>query len=457
VSRLDGTLSVADAPTLPASHREALLRRLTPERLAVGFAALAGLIVLWNAAAYPVGAGYDAASHKEYADFLIEHLRLPHVNETPEYYSPPLYYGIAGGITWLGRHAGLGEPHKLAQLWNVPVVVATVLLVIALARIVAPGRRWVAPAAAAFVAVSPVLTRTASMFNPEPTDLFVSVLCLYLAARILDGRRFGTGSALGLGVALGAGQMVRQFALWTLATVVLAFLAALWWGRGERRATLRSLALVLAGCAVIAGPWYGYRAANYSNAIFDRPHVAKPLWARRPARFYFDPGLPDVFTRPYRPHMANLAWPQTYTDMWGDWYGVFAWKRVNGPPLQATNDWLVTQNVVGLVPTGLALVGWLWLLVRSLRRREPARLIVGLLPLAGLAGYLYFTVSYPVPDGDVLKPTYMLSTLGAWAVCFGWAVDRAAGRAPKLVAASLVALALIDLPFVVYRGALGFF
>ena len=174
-------------------------RWLSPERLALGFAALAGLIVLWNAITYPSGAGYDAASHKEYGDFLIDHLRLPHENETPEYYSPPLYYMISGGLTWLAREAGLGEPHKVAQLWNVPVAVATVLLVIALARVLAPERRWLAPAAAGFVALSPVFTRTAAMINPEPTDLLVSVLCLYLAARIFTGRRYGVGAAIGLG------------------------------------------------------------------------------------------------------------------------------------------------------------------------------------------------------------------------------------------------------------------
>ena len=74
-----------------------VLRRLTPERLALGFAALAA-IVLWNAVTYPSGAGYDATSHKEYGDFVIDHLRLPHENETPEYYSPPLYYAITGGL-----------------------------------------------------------------------------------------------------------------------------------------------------------------------------------------------------------------------------------------------------------------------------------------------------------------------------------------------------------------------
>ncbi|HEY8315521.1 MAG TPA: hypothetical protein VIG35_01555, partial [Gaiellaceae bacterium] len=409
----------------------AAARRLTPERLTLYLVGLAGLLTLWNAVTYPSGAGYDAASHSEYGDFLINHLRLPHANETPEYYSPPLYYMLAGSVSWLGREAGLGEPHKLAQLLNVPAVVGTALLVAALARLLWPSRRWIAPAAVGFLALSPVLMRTASMYNPETIDMFVSALCLYLTARLLVGRRYGRGAALGLGVALGAGEMVRQFSLWTLAVVVLAFLFALWVRHEERLAVVRTLALVLVGCAVIAGPWYGYRAANYGNAVFDRPHVHKPLWERRPARFYVDPGLPDVFSRPYRPYLANLAVPQTYSDIWGDWYGVFSWShRTEAKPPPATNAWLTTQMVLGIVPTALAIVGWLALLGRSIWRRRPERLLVGLLPLAGIAGYLYFTVSYPTPDGDVLKPTYMLSTMGAWALSFGWLADRLAGRSP---------------------------
>lgn len=434
----------------------AAAKRLTPERLSLYLVALAGLIALWNASSYPAGAGYDAASHREYGDFLINHLRLPHANETPEYYSPPLYYLVAGAVTWIGGEAGMGEPHKLAQLLNVPAVVGTALLVGALARLLWPERRWIAPAAIGYVALSPVLMRTASMYNPETTDMFVSVLCLYLAARLLVGRSYGRRAAFGLGLALGAGEMVRQFALWTLAVVVLAFLAALWWRRGERRVLLRTLALALAGCALIAGPWYGYRAVNYANAVFDRPHVDKPLLERRPASFYFDPGLPDVFSRPYRPYLVNLAGPQTYSDIWGDWYGVFAWSaKTQAKPSSAVGGWLSLQSVLGLVPTALAIIGWLALLVRSFRRRLAERLLVALLPLAGIAGYLYFTVSFPTHDGDVLKPTYMLSTLGAWALCFGWLADRLGSRWPRLVAVKLAVLALLVLPFLVYKGVVG--
>jgi hypothetical protein len=433
------------------------LKSLSPEQLTWAFVALGAAVVLWNTAAYPAGAGYDAASHREYADFLIQHHRLPFRNETPEYYSPPLYYLVAGAATWVGGQLGVfGDPHKLGQLLNVPAVVGTLLLVAALARLLWPERRWLAPAATGFVALSPVLTRTASMFGPEPTDLFVSMLCLYLAARLLVRRTYGRRASLGLGIALGCGEMVRQFSLWTLAVVVLASLAAVWVRVSERRALLGALAVVLAGTAVIALPWYVYRAIHYGNPIFDRPHSSKPLWDRRPASFYVDPGLPDLFTKPYRPNMVNLAWPETYSDIWGDWYGVFAWdKEVQTQPSPVRNGWLVFQNVLGLLPTLLAIGGWLLLLAGSLRRRDAPRLLPALLPLAGLAGYLYFTVSYPTPDGDVLKPTYMLTTLGAWALSFGWLATRLGERRPRLVAVTLALLALLDLPFVIYKGAVG--
>jgi 4-amino-4-deoxy-L-arabinose transferase-like glycosyltransferase len=296
--------------------------------------------------------------------------------------------------------------------------------------------------AAVFVGLNPVLMRVGAMVNPEPTDLLVSMLCLYLGARILLGRGRRLRDALWLGIALGCGEMIRQFALWTLAVVVLVFLAASW----RRRELLVPLGVALAACVAIALPWYVYRAQNYGNPVFDRPQSSKPLWERRPASFYLDPGLPDVFAQPYRPHLVNLVWPQMYSDLWGDWYGVFGWSSKDERPSPARNGWLVVQNVLGLLPTGLAIGGWVALLAR---RRD---LLVALLPLAGLAGFLYFTVSFPTRDGDVIKPMYMLTTLGAWALCFAWAADRL----PRLRWA-LAAIALLDLPFVLYKGAVGFF
>ncbi len=80
----------------------------------------------------------------------------------------------------------------------------------------------------------------------------------------------------------------------------------------------------------------------------------------------------------------------------------------------------------------------------------PARLPVVLLPGLGIIGYLYFTVSYPTPDGDVLKASYMLTTAPAWALAFGYGVERLPRRGRLVVAAVLAASALASLPFLLY-------
>jgi hypothetical protein len=432
---------------------------VTPERVTWMIVGLGGAITLWNALDYPSGAGYDANAHKTYSDYLLAHHRLPDRSGSWEYYSPPLYYILAAIATLAGRHVGASDPYKLAQLLNVPLVVGTIVVVAALARLLWPERRWLAPAAAGFVALSPVLTRTAAMFHPEPLDLFLAALSGYLAVRMLLLRRYGVGAAIGLGVAIGLAQMVRQFALYTLAVVAIAWIVAAWRNAEDRHALLRAGAIALAACVVVAGPWYGYRQSRSGNAVFDRPQQTKPIWDRRSASFYLGTGLPDVFSRPYRPNVENLAWPQTYSDIWGDWFGVFAWDRRSAAarPSEDRRDWLVAQNVIGIIPTALAVAGWLALLVSAVRRRSGPLLVVALLPLAGLAGYFFFAIAYPTPDGDVLKPTFMLSTLWAWALCFGWAATWAGRRAPRLVAGTLIALGVLILPFVVYTGAVGMF
>jgi hypothetical protein len=177
--------------------------------------------------------------------------------------------------------------------------------------------------------------------------------------------------------------------------------------------------------------------------------VTEPLWKRRPIGFYVEPGVPDVVTRPYRPHFLNRALPTTYTELWGDYFGIWVWKgRIAQPPRGDARRELQLQSAVGLVPTALAVAGWIMFLFASLR--SPPRLAAALLPALGVLGFLYFTVSYPTKDGDVLKATYMLSTAAGWALGFGYAVERIRGRAWIVFASLLAACAVAQLPFLVY-------
>jgi hypothetical protein len=400
--------------------------RRRPELVGAALVAALALIAGWNAYKYPSGAGYDVRQHREYADLLIHDGKIPGPETRSEYYTPPLFYALAGAATVVGEHVHTGDPHKLGQVLNWLVLVTTAGVLWLLARELFPGRPWLQLSALAFFCFLPVVLRVGAMFHPEPLSMLLSAAALLLAARMLGRPDLRWQLAVATGVVLGLGQLVRAFSLWTFAAVVLAFVVARAW---------RPLALVVVATAIVASPWYIRQAVKYGDPIFDRPTKEEAIWERRPADFYIGLGLPEVFTDPIRPNFRNEAIPTTYSEVWGDYFGV--WRGHREP-----------QSFIGLLPTLLAVAGSIVLLVRS--RRAPARLGVAVLPALGLLGYLYFTVSYPTPDGDVLKASYMLTTAPAWALAFGYAVDRLPGRTRPVVAVTLGASALASLPFLLY-------
>jgi len=429
-------------------------RYLVPAVLLVWVA----LICAWNAYDYPSYAGFDVAEHQAYADLLIHHGQIPGPETRSEYYTPPGFYAIAGAATLLGEHVHPQDPHKLAQYVNWIFLVATAAALLLLARELFPGRPWFRAGALGYFCFLPVVFRSSAMFHPEPLSMLLSTLALLLAARILVRRNFQHLPAIGLGAVLGAGQLVRAFSLWTFAAIVVGFAAAALVRYAERRMVLKALGIVVVATALVASPWYIRQAIHYGNPVFDRPTENKPLWERRPASFYFGLGLPQVFTEPIRPNFVNEALPTTYSDVWGDYFGVFGWDAAHAPTPRQNRE-LRQQSELGLVPTLLALVGLATMLVTALRRRAPALLAVTLLPLLGIFGYLYFTVSYPTADGDVLKASYMLTTAPAWALAFGYAFDWLSDRGRLIRAAVLLVTAgsaLLSIPFLVYGNPLGF-
>ncbi len=264
------------------------------------------------------------------------------------------------------------------------------------------------------------------MFHPEPLSMLLSAVALLLAVRMLGRRDYRWQVAVATGVVLGLGQLVRAFSLWTFAAVVLAFLAARAW---------RPLVLVVVATVVVASPWYIRQAIHYGNPVFDRPTKSQPVLGTATREVLRRARPAEGADRPRGPHFRNEALPTTYSEVWGDYFGVWRGNRER-------------QSFIGLLPTLLAVAGWLLLTIRW--RRVPARLPVVLLPGLGILGYLYFTVSYPTPDGDVLKASYMLTTAPAWALAFGYGFERLPRRIRLVVAAVLAASALASLPFLLY-------
>lgn len=403
--------------------------------------------------------GYDFADHLAYAKTLIYTGHIPSEAQSGEYYTPPLFYAVFGAVMRFFWHFGSSRPDKVARALNVPMLVGTAAMVLLIARMLWPEYRRRHLGALGFFVFLPLTMKSASMFHPETMSMFLSTVALTIAVYMLVREDFRHHTAVALGLALGAAQLVRAFALWTFAVVFVVFAVTALLRVADRRRIATALGIAVLVTAIVTGPWYIRQAVHYSNPVFARPTTQTPLWRRRPLSFYTALGLPQVLTDPVKPNFTNDALPTVYTEVWGDYFGAWEWGAPTLPPPK-TKRQLVDQAFLGLVPTVFAIGGIVWLLVVSLRRRAlastPAQLLVPLLAVAGIIGFLDFTVSYPTPDGDVIKASYMLTTAPCWALGFGWAFGKLTRR-PLMRFLLLVLFgccALVDLGFLLFNTGL---
>jgi 4-amino-4-deoxy-L-arabinose transferase-like glycosyltransferase len=415
---------------------------------------------IWNAAHYPVILGYDAQEHMTYADQLIHQGTIPSSTQGGEYYTPPGYYAVAGAATWVGGKLGMANPHQAAQYLNVPFVLATAFLLLVLARLLFPRRPVLWVAALGFFAFLPVVAKTAAMFHPETLNMLVSTGAVTLAVWMLVRRRFELRFFLLLGLLLGAGQLIRASSLFTFGAVAIAFLTALTSSRLRQRMPLKKIGLAIVAAVLVTSPWYARQILNYheQGALLQpgslhsilHPHYA----GEGPRPPFFGIALNDILNRPVRPFYMNQAPSETYTEIWGDWTGNFAWSGYSEGPWPKALAVLQDQSKIGVLPTLLALAGWLGMVALVVARRleRIPFLPVVLLPLLAVGGYLVRSYDNMTPDGDLFKASYLLTTAPIWALAFGLAFSwLARWRTLALTLAFvLVVCGVLELRFMLY-------
>jgi hypothetical protein len=407
--------------------------------------AAAAVVAVRNATVYPAIAGYDAAEALDYATSLVHDGHLP--QGTGSYYTPPGFFAVGGVGIELGQRLELDHPERIGQLANAAAAVGTALLLLVLVRLLWPGRQVLHLSAVVFFVVCPVVMKSAAMFHPEPLSMLLSTAALVLAAHLLARSDYRLRVALALGLALGLGQLVRAWTLGTVGVVLVVLLVAALTRPRDRRPLAAAIAVVAVVAALVPAPWYAHQLDRYHSTVFGRPQPAEPVWSRRPVGFFVGAGLPQIVTKPYRPWFAEQFVPLAYTEAWGDYFGVWRWLPGGDPPAGDTRRELVTMSIVGLPFTLVAVSGWLALLGLAIRHpgRFAERQLVALLPLAALAAAVYFATSYPTPDGDTVKGSFMLTAVPAWAACFGFAFDGLRSRFRRFSVAFVVALVLLSL------------
>lgn len=410
---------------------------------------LLGAVAIWNAFTYPPIGGFDAAEHITYTNTLLETGGIPDVGA---YYTPPGFYLLAAAAMEIGDALGLDDPARGALILNALLAFGTGVLVLALGRLLFPGRPFLRWAALAFFVSCPVVLKTTAMFHPQPLVMFLSTLAFGLCARMIVLHRYGVLNWVALAVTLAAAQLVRSVAIWTVGLVLVTLVVAAVAQPEHRRRIRNALALAAAAMILIPLPWYLHLQSTSSSPVFGRGISVFSFENYWPVEFYVSSGLPDVIGEPQRKALPPRFFPLLYADAWGDYFGIWSW----GPPrpelTPPVNRRLAVQSVVGLPLTAVAVAGWLALAALGFARwrAAPARLVVALAPPAGLAAVLFYATRGASTDGDIVKTMFMLPAVPFWALSFGFATDVLLRRGRLVAVPVLVALAACGLVSLAY-------
>jgi hypothetical protein len=428
---------------------------------------------LWNAAKYPISLGYDAQPNAAYIHILLDQHHIPRPDQSGEANQPPAYYLLAGVAARLGHkifnwhetetYPGFPEASFRGALYlNVLLVFLTALCVLWLARVVAPKKPWVWAASVGFFAFLPVVSKTEAMLHPENLSMLTSAAALAAATHMFVHRTFSPRLLALLAISIGVGLATRTTMFFTLTAIIVGTAGALTVREVRARVPWRRVAIVFGVVVVLAVPWIAYRGIVHHQgplngtsqliqaALHPGTHsLSDSLTSHSHFFTIFQRG---VFDSPWRSEYKNQALPQTYTEIWGDWFGAFAWSEYDGVPSSAAQRLLKDQSYIGLVPTALAILGWLWLCWVSFRRRREL-LVLAVMPVFGVGGYLYRSWVTLTHDGDLFKATYALNTVSVWALAFGIATAWLASRS-RLARYGMLALfavfAVLELRFTMY-------
>jgi hypothetical protein len=219
---------------------------------------------------------------------------------------------------------------------------------------------------------------------------------------------------------------------------------------------LRTGAIAIAIVLALASPWYLRQVLKYHTL----PHLAvSQYWTGvhhfSPARApYFRFSKDDLFNQPVRPFFTNEAFPVMYAEIWGDWFGYWAWSGYSAGPSPEGLAVLRQQTKVGVLPTILAIVGWIGLWGIAVRRRADGVALIPLLllPLLAVGAVFWRAYATPTPDGNLVKASYALISVPVWALGFGVAVDWLSRSRMLAVGLgiTLVVLAVLTLRFNLY-------
>lgn len=423
------------------------------------------VIVLANALRHPSSVGYDVRSHVAYIDVLSRG-RLPNLQDSQEFYSPPLPYALPALVRATG--ASLERVADVAQILNVVYSLALTYFLLRICLEIDEDYRLRA-FSLLMLGMIGAYYRTMAMVRGEPLLAALACIGIWLSIRTFAAGNVSTGRSVLLGVVLGLAALSRQWGILLFPAVGALALHQMLVRR--QIAWLRQLAVVAVVCAVVGGWFYGVLDYRYgSPAAFNRS-VTPFSFSNQSRDFYFHLPIRQMMRHPIRPSFANELLPVLYSDLWGDYWAYFLvnaqdsegrWiqgLRAGGEhEIAATNrttmePYLADVSFAAILPSAILLCGMAIGSVAIVRvivkpRASLAQITTAFLAvcvICTLAGYLFFLVTALEGGGDTIKASYILQIFALLAILAGIVLTNLARYWPAPTAMLLGLLACVAL------------
>tara|TARA_B100000401_G_scaffold436934_1_gene381405 strand:+ start:2076 stop:3440 length:1365 start_codon:yes stop_codon:yes gene_type:complete len=387
-------------------------------------------IFFYNIINYDPMSGYDAEGHHSYIDYIAMYLprelKLPTVESSREFFSPPIPYLLPAFFQVICRNvldsADLVKTCQpiygiFAQIFQSLLYFLSLFFYMKLFKVIYERKTLFNLNVLLVISILTVNYRTFLMIRGEPYIIFLNSYLLYRFFLLLKNSfKYKKSDLIVFGLIIGALTLSRQ---WALLLFPAYFIILFFINSNEDRKAFFNFLVGSFTIGFLASSWF-YFSLFFKYGTFTAFNMEPTPFSflNQPRSFY----LPDInsltlmFSKPIRPNFANEFFPILYSDLWGDYWGYFAFTRdalLTGRNQALIGDYLARVNIVSIVPSILLIIGFAssykYLKNKTKKEKDYFFSYIFISILISFTGYLWFLIKYPSgPSGDTNKAAYMI-------------------------------------------------
>ncbi len=377
-------------------------------------------ILIYNIFFYSPILGYDGEAHYNYVNYFSRYLpyeiKIPSMEDTREFFSPPLGYLIPSLAQVVCRNVISSNNFlidcqpiygKVTQIFQSLMFIVTIFINLYTLKLFNKSKSFFNASYLILISLLAVNYRTISMVRGEPYILFFLSIFILLIFKI-EKNDFNPNPKLIIfsGITITCIALSRQWGFFLFLPLLILLFGS------DSKIKYFNFWSASAFIGFLGSSWFYISLYNRYGSLtaFNMESKGFSLSNQEPS-FYF-PNLSHfqyLFSKPIRPNLDNQFFSILYSDLWGDYWGYFVFtSRFLDVGRNQLNigDYLARVNILSVF-TSILIVSFCFLTYKHYKQYFLIKYI-NLAIIVSFIGFLLFTVAYPSSTGDTIKATYII-------------------------------------------------